>query len=201
MFYFLGTKPVDNVQEEEGSRDTRELSGQDGNGLKISHPEKVPVVDVLTQRAPDSHSLKSQSKGRVRQQSFSYEGRAKSLCRQRNSLHTGKNIFKCESCHKSFSLRSNLVTHLRMHTGEKSYACDLCSKTFAQSHHLTDHKRTHTGEKPYACDLCPKSFAHCNTLSYHRRSHTGEKSFQCLSCPNSFRSKCNLMNHTKSHTR
>src|SRR5258705_11855663 len=99
MFSFLGTRPADNVQEEEGSRDTQELSGRDGNGLKISDPEKV--VDVLTQRAPDSHSLKSQSKGQVRQQSFSIEVRAKSLSRLGTSLQHRKKIFILASIHKT----------------------------------------------------------------------------------------------------
>src|SRR5258705_6367665 len=143
MSYFLGTKPVDNVEEEEGSRDVGELSGRGESGPDVSQSEKTG--DGLTESVPGSQSLISQKKGQVRQKSYSYEDRAKSHSKQCNPFRTGEKIFKCKSCVKSFSVRYKLVSHLRMHTGEKPYVCDLCNKSFSRCHHLTNHRRSHTG--------------------------------------------------------
>src|SRR5258705_12075224 len=195
MSYFLATRPVDNVEEEEASCDIWELSGRGESVPDVTHSEKTG--DGLTESVPGSQSSISQKKGKLRQKSYTYEDRAKSHSKQCNPLRTGGKIFKCESCLKSFSVRSKLMEHLKMHTGEKPYACDLCNKSFSTCQVLTIHRRTHTGENPYACDLCSRSFPHRTGLYAHRIIHTGEKPYGCDSCHETFAHRTGLSAHRK----
>ena len=38
-------------------------------------------------------------------------------------------IVKCDVCHKSYKLRSDLVRYERTHSGEKQFQC-ICNKSF-----------------------------------------------------------------------
>ncbi|CAM5158090.1 unnamed protein product [Eretmochelys imbricata] len=108
--------------------------------------------------------------------------------------------YKCLDCGKSFSVRTNLITHWKNHTGEKPYKCLDCGKSFRQSSHLITHQRLHTGERPYKCLECGKSFNVRSALIAHQRTHTGEKPYKCLDCGKSFNVRSAVIRHQRIHT-
>lgn len=49
--------------------------------------------------------------------------------------------------------------HMQLHSGKRLFNCAYCNKTFAYSGSLRKHVRKHhTGENRYACPVCPKGF-------------------------------------------
>ncbi|XP_078535420.1 uncharacterized protein LOC144822142 [Lissotriton helveticus] len=108
--------------------------------------------------------------------------------------------YVCNQCEKSYSLKGELIRHIRTHTGVRPYACTDCEKSFFQKTHLITHRRTHTGEKPYVCSFCYKRFNRKDNLNGHQRIHTGEKPYKCIECDKSFIRKGDLNEHRRRHT-
>lgn len=107
--------------------------------------------------------------------------------------------YACNQCEKSYSLKGELIRHIRTHTGVRPYACTDCEKSFFQKTHLITHRRTHTGEKPYVCSFCYKRFNRKDNLNGHQRIHTGEKPYKCIECDKSFIRKGDLNEHRRKH--
>ncbi len=83
-----------------------------------------------------------------------------------------RNEYKCKCCGKSFSGKTNLITHEWGHTGEKPYPCSWCGKRFRQRSHLKQHLRIHTGEKPFGCNKCLyRSRTRSNLKVHYQRMH------------------------------
>ncbi|RXG71478.1 Zinc finger protein [Armadillidium vulgare] len=66
--------------------------------------------------------------------------------------HTGERPYPCTVCTKRFTMKSDLLVHMRTHTGEKPFKCPRCSRAFSQSSHLHVHLRSVFG--------CGKNMTH-----------------------------------------
>ncbi|XP_069473366.1 zinc finger protein 777-like isoform X2 [Ambystoma mexicanum] len=107
--------------------------------------------------------------------------------------------FACTQCNKSYSLKRQLLRHMKTHTAVSGYSCALCWKSFFQETQLLKHYKTHTGEKPHVCPLCHKRFSRKDILNGHIRIHSGEKPYKCTECEKSFPWKSNLNHHRRKH--
>ena len=116
------------------------------------------------------------------------------------SDETGKKLYTCELCQKSYSRSNSLRRHLLVHTGEKAYACDLCDKKFSIKSYLTAHRKIHSGETPFGCTLCFKQFNRVSNLRAHMLVHTGLKPHSCEVCGKLFNLSSNLKRHMTIHS-
>ncbi|XP_006228267.1 zinc finger protein 28 homolog isoform X2 [Rattus norvegicus] len=116
-------------------------------------------------------------------------------------IYSGKKLFKCNECKKTFTQSSSLTVHQRIHTGEKPYKCNECGKAFSDGSSFARHQRCHTGKKPYECLECGKAFIQNTSLVRHwRYYHTGEKPFDCIDCGKAFSDHIGLNQHRRIHT-
>ncbi|XP_051544669.1 zinc finger protein ZFP2-like [Myxocyprinus asiaticus] len=106
----------------------------------------------------------------------------------------------CDQCGKCFSANSSLLAHLSNHTGEKPLLCSQCGKRFYSKIQLKSHMRCHSGERPHICPYCEKQFTLSGNLKIHIRIHTGEKPYVCRQCGKGFVSAGCLQVHIRSHT-
>lgn len=88
--------------------------------------------------------------------------------------HKGQ-IFKCQYCDKTYTVRTSWKAHLLKHSDDKPHKCPICEKTFKLPGTLKAHLNQHTGELPYSCPFCPKKFASSGNYYTHRkRMHSDE---------------------------
>ncbi|XP_030607870.1 zinc finger and SCAN domain-containing protein 2-like [Archocentrus centrarchus] len=71
---------------------------------------------------------------------------------------TGKKLYPCNTCGKTFTTMFSFKRHSTIHTGEQPHLCTTCGRRFRQIYPLTVHMRTHRGELPYVCNTCGKVF-------------------------------------------
>ena len=89
----------------------------------------------------------------------------------------GVKKYRCDSCSKSFSVRSHLESHRVTHTGEKKYECKICLHRFTQSSSLRNHTiAIHTRQFPHICKLCQKGFLLPSQLKKHADGLHGKHS-------------------------
>ena len=83
--------------------------------------------------------------------------------------------FKCENCHRSFSRKDNLKTHIdSTHSGlmKTKYSCKICSETFSRSYNLKIHtaSKHSTHQASFKCQICDKTFTKKGNLKQHNIS-------------------------------
>lgn len=105
----------------------------------------------------------------------------------------------CHICGIKFTMRTNLVHHIKRHEGIMNHECSICKKKFYASHQLKVHIRSHTKECPYTCEKCGMSFVSCSKLNQHMKRHSDKKDFQCDYCPKSFYTGFEKDRHEKRH--
>ncbi|XP_033120367.1 zinc finger protein 252-like [Anneissia japonica] len=117
-------------------------------------------------------------------------------------IHTGKDMFSCDQCGKSYSSKVSLQSHIATHTKQedKPFSCDICGKYFTKKWDWETHKWQHTGQKKYICEHCGKTYARNSDLRRHVLSHTGNKPFQCRFCGKRFITRWHYNYHERRHT-
>lgn len=107
-------------------------------------------------------------------------------------------LFKCDICHKKFTLKQSLDSHKKIHTAVKPYGCSMCDKSFYRRRELTRHEAVHTGYKPFSCGVCGKCFSRTDKLNRHVQTHQYKSVFRnhkCESCSLNFRTEQELERH------
>ena len=90
-------------------------------------------------------------------------------------------------------------THPEVHENVKDYKCDSCDKSFTWKSQLEFHtKKIHMNMKPYQCVCCDKRFAVKNMMELHLQIvHGNIRTYNCDICNRSFGKKNQLENHLK----
>ena len=65
----------------------------------------------------------------------------------------GPTKYECPICHKKYSARGNLKTHMIIHDENRVFKCGVCGKKFVRKQELFAHYRTHNGDKPFVCKV------------------------------------------------
>ncbi|GAB5360314.1 hypothetical protein AAMO2058_000617000 [Amorphochlora amoebiformis] len=116
--------------------------------------------------------------------------------------------YTCGNCNKSFSERSDLVTHMAIHTGELPYVCKICSMRFRWRYQRIAHRnQVHSkSEESYICELCNNTFTSRLHLRRHVMHHLEVKDMKkslgriiTCECGQSYDSKDELFLHIKKH--
>ncbi|XP_051909052.1 GDNF-inducible zinc finger protein 1 [Hippocampus zosterae] len=202
----------------------------DDNTPSLNDTEDTLLLSGVEEE--DIRASNSTSKGKFScsecNRCFQYE---RSYLKHMSTYHGVKAdlVYRCETCLKTFSNRSNLRIHEKhVHSSERLFTCEICAKTFKRKkdvvrHHkqvhdphvhqcsdcgkslsskasLKLHKRTHSGIKAFVCTDCGARFTQNSALKMHHRIHTGEKPFACDECDSRFTQKSMLAYHKRSHT-
>ncbi|XP_034083812.1 uncharacterized protein zgc:66448 [Gymnodraco acuticeps] len=142
------------------------------------------------------HSKDRPYKCRVCDKGFRFS----SYLQQHLIIHTGNKPYTCPDCGKKFAFHQNMKTHQKLHQ-EKPFRCTSCRKGYSDKTQLQHHMLSHNGDKPHKCNQCDKSFALAYLLRDHINTHTGQRPHQCDECHKTFSWLSSLLVHQKIHSR
>lgn len=125
---------------------------------------------------------------------------------EHRARHTDSDVYKCDSCEKTFHRKSLLNVHMMSHVPkeEQPFVCCKCARRFHCEALLRNHERVHLPKEErlvFPCDLCQKMFSSKSAVSAHLKAiHLRERPFVCDQCGNSFASKGILQEHLTIHS-
>lgn len=112
--------------------------------------------------------------------------------------HTGEQPFKCDQCDRRFSIKQNMMDHIRTrHNDERPYKCDTCGSTFKTLECYRNHLKIHTDERPHTCDVCGNSFRQRSAYMVHMNIHSDHRPYKCGQCERGFHSPAARHSHEK----
>ena len=85
--------------------------------------------------------------------------------------------FRCETCRRVFTQRTNLYRHKKMHTTQSTYTCPVCHVSYKRKYALNQHMKKakcvnkDDDARQWACDKCDKRFHHKTSYTRHTKSH------------------------------
>ncbi|XP_026140802.1 zinc finger protein 521-like [Carassius auratus] len=96
----------------------------------------------------------------------------------------------CNKCKKNFSLRRNLLRHIRLRCNgdtadQKNHTCSRCGTTFQSPLMLKIHIQSNTCKpafKPIRCPVCVRWFSCLDGLKRHLVSHSRQSVLTCQIC-------------------
>lgn len=142
----------------------------------------------------------------------------KNIPQRRNSINNqGKyylkyfvnkgSLFICDICKATFTIRKQLIQHLKTHTEIPTHDCPSCPLKFLIKHKYDLHLKTHTVDRKekskYSCKICLSLFSTRKNLMIHinvRHSPTDNPNFICGVCGNGHANENELITHFKTHT-
>ncbi|KAG0174267.1 hypothetical protein DFQ28_009258 [Apophysomyces sp. BC1034] len=176
IFDFPGFDFTDAVASpsEDAGQQTQDQQCEDGDAGQSQPCEDEDEQDVDENEKEDDYSSSSQSLSEDEDVKPFYRKRA-AAChvesgRRKRRSSPEERRYECHICHRKFSRRYNLSTHIRTHNKDrkKDHPCGSCPKAFDRKHDLARHIATvHHGERSYPCDRCQSTFSRKDALTRH----------------------------------
>ena len=116
-------------------------------------------------------------------------------------------LYSCNTCFKTFKLRSSLKRHQKLHSDTTSLPCSVCEQRFtcesARSRHMESHRKLTNNpieckNLENSCDKCSKTFKTKSYLKKHQTLHS-DADFLCSFCPKRFIYESERIRHVESH--
>ena len=85
-------------------------------------------------------------------------------------IHTQDKPFKCSQCYRAFTVKSTLITHMKIHqnlSAREKPPCSKCGKIFYSHAAYKAHLKQH--ENPVPCDQCHQTFITTGALKEHKQ--------------------------------
>ena len=104
-----------------------------------------------------------------------------------------------DGCSKIFSLKQNLVRHMKVHSDAK-FCCSDCGRKFFDVYSLRSHELVHMDERGFKCKKCGAAFTMRKNLVRHQKIHSKQK-YPCSQCEMVFEHPDYLKQHSRYHDR
>jgi len=104
----------------------------------------------------------------------------------------------CNFCPQEFTLKRNLMRHIKSAHDQIRMSCKLCPQKFTQKSSLVIHIKSVHDQIKFNCQLCPQKFSQKQGLVRHIKSVHERIKFPCNLCSQKFTQKRNLVKHVKS---